>query len=515
MKENKLLNLILTVAWILQLAVECMTAVMICRLDMLPAKLLIPVLILLLMIWLICGILMLLRIGGRQPGAARVVIGGLLALVTVAGCAAAAFVVAELEDTMNTISKPNQQTTTGVSFAVYVPQEDPAQTLPDTKGYTFLYVDGYETDRTNRTVEAIGGKLGSAIDTVGCATVQDVMDNLTAEGQKALILNSAYVALLSDMEEYESFIAGLRLLERIELKDAVSGENSDPEVGSQAQRPAYTPEKPHDITNTPFVLYLSGSDTRSSNLTTSNSDVNILAVVNPETKQVLLVNTPRDYFLPNPVAGGAMDKLTHFGAYGVDCSMEALGELYGVSVQYYAQINFNGFKTLIDALGGVVIHSDVAFTARDTYIQVGDNWLNGSQALDFARERYHLAQGDNDRGKNQMKVIKAVIAKLTSGSTVITRYAEILDSLEGMFVTDFERSEMNKLVKMQLSDMASWNVLSFAVTGEGDSRITYSLPGISTYVMYQDEELVAQASVLIDRVMAGEILTEEDVKPVH
>ena len=193
--------------------------------------------------------------------------------------------------------------------------------------------------------------------------------------------------------------------------------------------------------------------------------------------------------------------------------MEALGDLYGIGIDYYAKINFAGFETMVDAIGGVTVYSDVAFSNAGVTVSVGENYFNGSQALAFARERKLLAGGDNDRGKNQMKIIKAVLQKVMS-SSIITQYADVLDSLEGMFETSMDRTDINSLVKMQLSDMATWKIDSFAVTGEGDSRTNYSLPGLSVYVMLPDEGLVAQASGLIDKVVAGEILTESDLIPV-
>ena len=194
------------------------------------------------------------------------------------------------------------------------------------------------------------------------------------------------------------------------------------------------------------------------------------------------------------------------------CSMEALAQLYDVEVDYYAQINFTGLETLIDAIGGVTVYSDVAFkTADDYYISQGENELNGAQALSFARERKRLAGGDNARGQNQMKVIKAVIAKATSGTTIISNYTDIMASLEGMFATSMPMSEISSLVKMQLGDMAQWDVKSFAVTGFDGSEYTYSAPGARAYVMYPNEEMVAKAANIIDRIFADEIITDADL----
>ena len=126
------------------------------------------------------------------------------------------------------------------------------------------------------------------------------------------------------------------------------------------------------ITKEPFVVYLSGVDNRGELTEKARSDVNILAVVNPTTKQVALINTPRDYYVD--LAGtDSKDKLTHAGLYGVETSMATLGNLYGVNVEHYLRINFAGFINIIDAIGGVDVYSDQAFTSVGSpgYYEIG------------------------------------------------------------------------------------------------------------------------------------------------
>ena len=247
-------------------------------------------------------------------------------------------------------------------------------------------------------------------------------------------------------------------------------------------------------------------------LSSGRSDVNILAAVNPLTKQILLVNTPRDYYIWNTAGGGARDKLTHCGLYGIDCSMSTLGNLYDQEVEYYVQVNFTGFKKLIDAMGGITVYSDYAFTAiTRTYISAGENNLTGQQALDFARERYTLQGGDNERGRHQMQVIEAVIKKATSGTTILSNYSDIIASVEGMFTMNVPQDLIGAMMKMQLSDMAQWNIVTYSATGYDSTENCYSLPGLDLYVIIPNESSVAKASRLIDMVFAGEILTEEIV----
>ena len=272
--------------------------------------------------------------------------------------------------------------------------------------------------------------------------------------------------------------------------------------------PVATPQHPHAEA---FAIYLSGSDTRGSTLTKSRSDVNIIAVVDPVNRQLLLVNTPRDYYVSNPAGNGAKDKLAHCGLYGTDNSRQALADLYDIPIAYAAQINFKGFETLIDALGGVTVVSDTAFTTVSGYsIQKGENTLNGAQALAFARERSKLAGGDVARGQNQMKLIAALI-KQASPANIIANYREILSSLEGMFATDMPLSTITKLVTTQLNDLNEWEVFSCSVTGTDSTDYNYSSGG-SAYVMVPDADSVRHAADLMQQVLNGTDLSQDDVQ---
>jgi LCP family protein required for cell wall assembly len=205
------------------------------------------------------------------------------------------------------------------------------------------------------------------------------------------------------------------------------------------------------------------------------------------------------------------DKLTHCGIYGIDCSMDTLGNLYGIDVNYYLKINFTGFETLIDDIDGIDIDVDKSFTSVDGYrFTKGTTHMDGTLALAYVRERHAFGDGDLARGRHQMQMIKALVAKLSSGA-IITNYSDIMDSLDGMFSTDVSTTEIGSLVKMQLSDGASWNVQTFTVSGEGKKRTTYSMPRLKSYVMLPDENDVAYAKTLIQKVFDGAVLTEDDM----
>lgn len=137
-----------------------------------------------------------------------------------------------------------------------------------------------------------------------------------------------------------------------------------------------------------FTVFISGIDNRGALIAKSRSDVNILASINTATKQVVLISTPRDYYVPLSISNGAKDKLTHAGIYGINVCMDTMAMLYNVNVDYYFRVNFGGFEDIIDALGGVTVDSEVAFSTDNYSFQQGPNNVNGKQALEFVRERH-------------------------------------------------------------------------------------------------------------------------------
>ena len=264
------------------------------------------------------------------------------------------------------------------------------------------------------------------------------------------------------------------------------------------------------ITTEPFVVYLSGVDNRGELTEDARSDVNILAVVNPATKRVALINTPRDYYVD--LAGtDSKDKLTHAGLYGVETSMETLGNLYGIEVDEYVRINFAGFIDIVDALDGIDVYSDYTFTSvgspgyyDPTDFVEGWNHLDGKAALAFARERHAFATGDIQRGINQMKVIDAMLEKIKSPA-LLTNYSRLLAAVADNFVTSLSSGQIAALVRMQLSDFAAWDIENCSVTGSSSSSThCYSAQGQKLYVMTPDEASVDAAKALIQSVLSGE-----------
>lgn len=498
-KNNRVWNIISWAVLALLIVAEGVAVYQIWKLKMLPGKYFSVLLAVIAVITLLLVTLLFQKRGRYQKKArhGKQIVGWILSLVIICGCFFGGGAVARLNETMSAITSVS---TVNVLLDVYVRSDDPAQYINDCGDYVFGVVESEDTEQVRSAVEDIESVLGSGIETKNYDNVFSMVDGLYADEVDVIIMNSSYVDILGELDEYSDFSEKVRLIhEHVAQKVVI-------QLPTQEQE-----EKKGDITEEPFLLYISGNDARKTLLANGGSDVNILLAVNPVEKQILMVSTPRDYFVANPAGDNALDKLSHCGLAGIENSVQAINQLYGQSIDYYAKINFSGFKTLVDAVGGVTIYSDVAFSsAHGVTIQKGENHLNGTQALAFVRERKALAGGDNDRGKNQMKVITAMINQLSAG-TLIANYTDILNSLDGMFATSIPAEDIAKLVSMQLSDMASWDVLSYAVTGDNGHDQPWALNGLFAYVMYPHEEKVEFASGLIDRVLSGEVLTEEDL----
>ncbi len=269
----------------------------------------------------------------------------------------------------------------------------------------------------------------------------------------------------------------------------------------------------NDKENRSFIVLLSGIDTRTDEMVDkSRSDVNIIAVINPDSHQVLLVTTPRDYFVklkfPDYISYKE-DKLTHAGMYGVQVCMDTLGMLYDIDIDYYFRVNFAGFLEIVDALGGVTVNVEKEFSTTEYTFPEGPNELNGYKALSFVRNRFGI--GDQARGRNQVAFVKAVIDKALS-TDMLFNFNSILRAVEGSFETSMPYDLLSSLIREQLETGADWNIVTYAVTGFNSGAIPYSMD-ISVYVLEPDYETVDFAKSLMQKVLNGEIISQPDYIP--
>ena len=316
------------------------------------------------------------------------------------------------------------------------------------------------------------------------ASYQEAYDNLKSGKSKAMVLSGSYASLLESVDS--NYASNLKTIYTYKIKK--KNNNSAKQVDSKV-----------------FNIYISGIDTYGSISTVSRSDVNIIMTVNMNTHKILLTTTPRDAYVKIPDGGADQyDKLTHAGIYGVETSEKTLENLYGIKIDYYARINFTSFLKLIDQLGGVTVHNDQAFTSLHGKFDfpVGDIQMNSEQALGFVRERYSLDGGDNDRGKNQEKVISAIVNKLASLKSV-SNFTSIVNNLQDSVQTNMSLDTINALANTQLDSGSKFTVTSQAVTGTGSTGqlTSYAMPNSSLYMMKLDDSSVESASQAIKNLM--------------
>lgn len=204
-----------------------------------------------------------------------------------------------------------------------------------------------------------------------------------------------------------------------------------------------------DISSEPFTIYLCGADLSSGEdiTSTGRGDVNILLTVNPKTAKVNLQVIPRDTFVYIPCRGGS-SKLSYSGWWGgVQSSIESIEEKFGVEINYYAKLNFNGLVDLVDALGGVTVYSHYTYTAGEYSFVKGENFVNGEKALMFARARKMLPENELSRGQHQMELIKGIFRKFAQNPTYENSMA-VLDSLSNNFVTNLPEEDFYEAFKL-------------------------------------------------------------------
>lgn len=386
------------------------------------------------------------------------------------------------------------------SVLVAVLKDDPAEKIADTQDYLYGVQHSAEEDEIDHAMEKIKEDAGADVITAEYNTLNEQAAALLDGSVDAIVYNEGYGGILDEV--YEGFSSQVKIIGQYSIESEEEEENYL--TGAAADV---------DVKDETFSIYISGIDVYGPVSSKSRSDVNIVATVNPTTKQILLTNTPRDYYVPIPgISGEGKDKLTHAGIYGVDKSMATLGQLYGIEIPFYARVNFTSLITIVDAMNGIDVESEYAFTTNGDggvviSVQEGTNHFNGKQALAFARERYSLPGGDNQRGKNQMAVIQAMFKKMITPEMLMkapTLISDLSDSVE----TNMSMDQIQKLIQSQLSSGGEWNMKSVAAEGTGDSQYCYSMPGTALYVMQPDMNTVENIKSLMEMVQNGETLPE-------
>ena len=385
-----------------------------------------------------------------------------------------------LFDTLNTSAQVSEY-----SVSVVVPVNSTINNVSQLADSAVLAPLASDKESIDKLVSDIKEKEGISLKLNESTTYVKAYEQMLKGEAKAMVLNDSFESLITpsypDFEQKTKKIYTMKITKQIAV-------NNNTNVGDS------------------FNIYVSGIDTFGSISSVSRSDVNIIMTVNMKTNKVLLTTTPRDAYVKIADGGNNQyDKLTHAGIYGVDSSIHTLENLYGIKIDYYARLNFTSFLKLIDLIGGVDVYNEQSFVSRHGNYQfdVGMVHLDADKALGFVRERYSLAAGDNDRGKNQEKVIAAIIKKLSS-KEALTNYQEVINELSKSIQTNMPLETVMSLANQQLSSGREFIVSSQALTGTGAMGLpSYAMPGSNLYVMQVNENSLAEMKENINLVQGG------------
>lgn len=373
-------------------------------------------------------------------------------------------------------------------YNVMVSTSSTYNSLEDLNGHDIILYN--ETDG-NELVDRINEKISNP----NYKETEDIMGDLTKlkkDKKMIVIADSSYYE--TQCENDPEFETKVKVIDTIEIKVKIDKKES----------------KDINVTKNSFMVYISGIDTRTNGMPTrSLSDVNIIMAVNPDKKKILLVHTPRDYYVQLHGTNGLKDKLTHAGTKkgGIKSSIATMQDLYDTELPFYVRVNFNSVIKVVDAIGGINIYNDQSYTVNSyaypecSFKSGWNNNVKGKCSLAFARERHAYKTGDKHRGENQEQVIQRIIEKVSSSTVLLNKYSDILKSLNNSFETNFDQEKMTSLVKMQLNDMAKWNIETYNVSGKGAMDYTYSYPNQKLYVMYPNDNDVETAKAKIKEVL--------------
>ena len=415
-----------------------------------------------------------------------------------------------VNDVMSFLDKNLGEKTEYTVYNVFVKKDSGYNSLSDVRGKDFHSISDF-TD-TAKLEDAVNSQVGGFV--IYEKTVTTIMDSA--------VKDTSYIGLLST-GTYESALSY-----SVDNKSAGSKNNDaknnyeqNLKIIGEIKVPVDKDTRSHtsNLTKQSFVMYISGIDTRSGQMVgTSLSDVNIIMVVNPTTRQILLVSIPRDYYVMLHGTEGLPDKLTHAGALGgINLSMSTIEDLLDFKFDHYLRVNFNAVINLVNAIGGITVYSDVdyditAWTNKTCVFHPGNNYLNGACALAFARERYAYSSGDRHRGENQEQVIQKIFEKISSDQSTLVRYQDLLNALSGSFETTVKTSDITSFANMMLDDTRPWTITTYNLDGTTGMALTHSYPGQYLSVMHPDYNTVETAKAKIREVLTG---TTEQAAPAE
>ncbi|MGN1277017.1 MAG: LCP family protein [Floccifex sp.] len=417
-------------------------------------------------------------------------IAGLLSIALIICSLGSGYYLHQMIQTLSNISYTNQ--TKKKTISIYA--------LKDTSQDLEKGVIGYLAMNEEKSMECLN-EYSKGIEAIGYSSSENMIHDFLDGLLDGICLDQSYLEIISEFEDMEDFEEKVKVIYQytytIKTADTISSV---------------------DVINEPFIVLVSGIDTRTGSFedSDSRSDVNLVITINPNTHQIYLVSIPRDYYVQtvceqgDGCANGEMDKLTHTGWHGISTTEKTIENLLDIEINYNVLVNFQTIVTFVDLLDGVDVYSEYDTELSASFhacsVQEGMNHLNGECALAYARERYAYADGDRQRGKNQMEIVSAIIKKCCS-TAILDKIPDILNIMEDLFQTNMETGQILSFVRQQLSQGNEWSVYTYSLNGTGATDYAYELQDYA-YVMYPDETTIQNAKEDIENIMEGK-------EPIH
>lgn len=497
-KNKRLISKFMTIFMIISLALLIFQII---KLNLLPAKLI--VLVSLVMI-ILCLIIILIFHFKAKKFLPRI-LAGFVALCMCVGLAYGNYFIYKTDDTFDVVTSLADSKATMTSIVVL--KSSAIKKEKDLKGKTIgtiLDMDKVATKRMLKDLDSDNIKYK----TKDYSTLDDMMEAFYADEVDAICLNEKYRDILHESEAYFNFQTDSRVVhQNVHYTKVEKNDNPSDPV--------------NDISKDAFTILVSGNDSYGS-LQDSNtrSDANLLLTVNPKTGTILMTSIPRDYYVElvcpedDPELAcpeGSFDKLTHSGLMGVKSTEETIEKALGIKINYNVRINFSSVVNLVDALDGIDLdikkgeEVDIFYVNSQPGLSVGKHHVDGETALAFARERHAYLDGDNQRVRNQQKVFKAIFKRIVSPK-MITNYGKFMDALAVAFDTNLSGDEISNFVKYELNNMPDWKIESYAIVAEPDYQFCYQSQSYAS-VVQQNDIMNEVASKKIEAVLNGKSST--------
>ncbi len=194
----------------------------------------------------------------------------------------------------------------------------------------------------------------------------------------------------------------------------------------------------------PFSVLVLGVDEREGDK--GRSDTMIIMTVNPSLNSTKMVSIPRDTYT-EIIGHGTKDKLNHAYAFGgIEMALSTVENLFDMPIDYVVEVNMEGFQKVVDAVGGVTVQNNLAFTQDDFNFPKGKITLTGEEALSYIRMRKEDPEGDWGRQNRQRQVIQGVLNEGKSITTLLN-YREIFDAIGKNIKTNMSFDEMIDIQK--------------------------------------------------------------------